>query len=178
MLAGIYKPTTGKTPMNKITTSTWSILRIVILAFLIVGAVDVILIVAAKFRSTVQSGSRISRLSDLHLDIDPNRVVASYEVYLRKDHPLFIHAERDWSKAAAERISNEALGAVSVSGERLKFERLETSIADTWRSDSWKQYRSSFSWCGVNAMRRLSPMPAHSNDSGRHRTDNSEYQMS
>ncbi len=150
--------------MNKITTLTWSILRIVILVFLIVGIVDVILIVASTFRSTVQSGVRISRLSDLmetkipsqqpqysrydslahpsvaenvinykrlHLDIDQNRVVASYDVYLKKDHPLFIHAERDWSKAAAERISNEVLGAVSVSGERLKFERLETSIADT-----------------------------------------------
>lgn len=150
--------------MNKITTLTWSILRIAVLAFLIVGTVDVILIVASTFRSTVQSGVRISRLSDLmetkiprqlaqvsryeslahpsvaeniidykrlHLDIDPNRVVASYDVYLKKDHPLFIHAERDWSKAAAERISNEVLGAVSVSGERLKFERLETSIADT-----------------------------------------------
>lgn len=150
--------------MNKITTSTWTILRIVILVFLIVGTVDVILIVASTFRSTVQSGVRISRLSDLmetkvprqlapysrydslahpsvaeniidykrlHLDIDPNKVVASYDVYLKKDHPLFIHAERDWSKAAAERVANEVLGAVSVSGERLKFERLETSIADT-----------------------------------------------
>src|SRR5262245_56930116 len=129
------RPTTVKTPMNKIIAPTWTILRIVILAFLIVGTIDLILIVTSTFRATVQSGVRISRLSDLmetkiprqqvlfsrydslahpsvaenvinykllHLDIDRNQVVASYDVYLKKDHPLFIHAERDWSKAAAE----------------------------------------------------------------------------
>src|ERR1044071_2873500 len=67
----------------------------------------------------------------LHIDIDPNGVTASYDVYLRKDHPLFFLAERDWSSQAAQSISNEILGAVSVDTELLKFDRVETSIADT-----------------------------------------------
>ena len=151
--------------MNKNTKRTWTILRIVILAFLIVGTVDIILIAGSVFRGTVQSGVTISGLSRLmetkfrpppqryhkyeqlasnpslakniinykrlHLDIDPSQVVASYDIYLQKDHPLFFLAERDWGTEGAQEVANEVLGAVSVSQQPLKFERIETSITDT-----------------------------------------------
>ena len=37
----------------------------------------------------------------LHIDVDRSRVAVSYDVYLRKDHPLFYRAERDWNPEGA-----------------------------------------------------------------------------
>ena len=82
----------------------------------------------------------------LHLDIDRHGVAASYDVYLRKDHPLFLRVERDGRAERAEKLSNGVLGAVSVSNQSLnserdatrgssdqllKFDRVETSFDDT-----------------------------------------------
>lgn len=101
-------------------------------------------LVETNFRNPVSPSERYKQLeknSDvakkiinykrLHIDINPSEIVVSYDVYLPKDHPLCVFAEGDWSKDAAQIIANEVLGAVSVSGELLKFDRIDTSIADT-----------------------------------------------
>ena len=67
----------------------------------------------------------------LHIDIDSNRVAATYDVYLKKNHPLFIRAETNTHPLSAQVITNGILGAVSVSNQLLNFERVETAIAET-----------------------------------------------
>ena len=67
----------------------------------------------------------------LFIDIDPTQVLVDYDVYLRKDHPLFIAVEIDERERRAEKLANELLGAVSVSNELLKFEDVRTLIAET-----------------------------------------------
>ena len=146
-------------------------MRLVVLAFLIVGAIDVIWMGSWTFVDTFQRGTRFAGLSDflvshksnpprsyspydllteekalhqkvidykrLHIDADANRVTVSYDVYLKKDHPLFFLGERDWGREGAKRISDEILGAVQILGsdsffsEPLKFEQIKTSIDET-----------------------------------------------
>lgn len=67
----------------------------------------------------------------LHIDINPSQVIASYDVYLPKDHPVFLRAEKDAETERAEALVNEVLGAVSVSNRPLKFDKVETAIAET-----------------------------------------------
>jgi hypothetical protein len=139
------------------------ILRLVVLAFLIVGLVDIFILASFVFLYTTQSGTTLSRFSDrmetktpppsddpyeslagnagltsnlinykrLHIDIDRNQVVASYDVYIKKDHPLFVLVEQNANAHQADKLSDEVLGAVSVSDQALSFERVETSISDT-----------------------------------------------
>ncbi|HEX6719202.1 MAG TPA: DUF6185 family protein [Pyrinomonadaceae bacterium] len=140
----------------------WIILRLVVLAFLIVGVVDIFILASLVFLDTTQSGTTLSRFSDpmetkirpsydpyevlagdagfssnlinykrLHIDIDPNQVAASYDLYIKKDHPLFVQVEQDANEHRAAKLSDEVLGAVSVSDHALSFERVETSISDT-----------------------------------------------
>ena len=150
--------------MNRSTKRTLIILRLVILAFLIVGTIDIISIGSWAFLGTAQRGTTITNLSDLmetkilkpretyryqpltydtalpanvihykrlHIDVDPGQVTVSYDVYLKRDHSLLFYAERDWNTDGAKRLTDEILGAVSVSNQPVKFEQIKTSIADT-----------------------------------------------
>ena len=151
--------------MNRTIKRTLIIVRLVILAFLIVGTVDIIAIGSSAFLWASQRGIKLTNLSDLmetkiqkprephrhyepltydtalpenvinykrlHLDVEPGLVTASYDVYLKKDHSLFYYAERDWNPDGAKKLSDELLGAVSVSNQLVQFGQIKTSIADT-----------------------------------------------
>ena len=151
--------------MNRATKRTFIIVRLVILAFLIVGTIDIISIGSSAFLRAAQRGIKLTNLSDLmetkiqqpqqqysqyhpltydtalatnvihykrlHLDVEPGLVTVSYDVYLKKDHSLFFYAERDWNPDGAKNLSDEILGAVSVSDQPVQFAQIKTSIADT-----------------------------------------------
>lgn len=155
----------GDVNQNAVRKWTWTVLRLVILAFLITGVVDVIIVAGRSLLITLER-HKWSALSDpintklrtpvdreyspykylgtspeietktitykrLHIDIDPNGVTASYDIYLPKDHPLFQIVETDYGPSFLQQLVHEVLGSVSVSEQKLKSERVQSAFAST-----------------------------------------------
>jgi hypothetical protein len=65
----------------------------------------------------------------LYLYVSPQQIFATYDIYLPKDHPLFVAVQNNYGPATVDILVKEILGTVTVTGKLLEFQAVDVSIS-------------------------------------------------
>src|SRR6185436_15509883 len=64
----------------------------------------------------------------LYLYVSPEQFSATYDIYLPKDHPLFVTLLNNYLTTQVDTLVNEILGGIAVKGRPLQFKVADISI--------------------------------------------------